>query len=78
MAESTQQLAGLRLLSSADAEAAARFLSRLPEGDLTFLKEPLDEDTVSRWLSDERTHRWVPVGADGELQAMLGVSIGAL
>jgi L-amino acid N-acyltransferase YncA len=78
MAERTQQLAELRPLTSADAEATARFLKVLPEGDLTFLKEPADDDTVNRWLADERTHRWVAVGPDGELQAMLSIFPGAL
>jgi L-amino acid N-acyltransferase YncA len=78
MAERTQQLAELRPLTSADAEATARFLKFLPEGDLTFLKEPADDDTVNRWLADDRTRRLVAVGPDGELQAMLSIFPGAL
>jgi ribosomal protein S18 acetylase RimI-like enzyme len=78
MAERTQQLAELRPLATVDAEATARFLKVLPEGDLTFLKEPAHDDTVTRWLADERTRRWVAVGPDGELQAMLSIFPGAL
>jgi L-amino acid N-acyltransferase YncA len=78
MAERTQQLAELRPLTTVDAAATTRFLNLLPEGDLTFLKEPADDDTVNRWLSDDRAHRWVAVGPDGELQAMLSVFPGAL
>ena len=78
MAERTQQLTDLRPLGLEDAAATARFLLVLPEGDLTFLKEPADDDTVTRWLADARTRRWVAVGPDGELQAMLSISPGAL
>jgi ribosomal protein S18 acetylase RimI-like enzyme len=78
MAQRTQQLAELRPLTTVDAEATARFLRFLPEGDLTFLKEPADDDTINRWLADDRAHRWVAVGPDGELQAMLSIFPGAL
>ncbi|GAC1387750.1 MAG: GNAT family N-acetyltransferase [Marmoricola sp.] len=78
MAERPQYLTDLRPLTSEDADATRRFLDVLPDGDLTFLKEPADDDTVSRWLADERTHRWVVVGDDGELQAMLSIFPGTL
>jgi ribosomal protein S18 acetylase RimI-like enzyme len=78
MAERTQQLTDLRPLTLADAPAVARFLQDLPEGDLTFLKEDVDTDTVARWCSDERVTRWLAVGADGEPQAMLSIVPGAL
>jgi L-amino acid N-acyltransferase YncA len=78
MAERTQQLADLRRLTASDAEATTRFLRNLPEGDLTFLKEPADDDTVKRWLADAHSYQWVVVGEDGELQAMLSVIPGAL
>jgi len=58
MAEHTQQLIELRRLTAEDAEPTTRFLQNLPEGDLTFLKEPADDDTVNRWIADDRTYQW--------------------
>jgi ribosomal protein S18 acetylase RimI-like enzyme len=78
MAERTQQLAELRRLTGADADATIRFLQNLPEGDLTFLKEPADDDTVTRWIADGRGYHWVAIGDDGELQAMVSIIPGAL
>ena len=78
MAERTQQLTELRRLTGEDAEPTTRFLQNLPEGDLTFLKEPADDDTVNRWIADDRTYQWIAVGEDGELQAMLSIFPGAL
>ena len=78
MAEHTQQLIELRRLTAEDAEPTTRFLQNLPEGDLTFLKEPADDDTVNRWIADDRTYQWIAVGEDGELQAMLSIFPGAL
>jgi ribosomal protein S18 acetylase RimI-like enzyme len=78
MAEQPQQLTDLRKLTQDDAELAARFLQILPEGDLTFLKEDVDDETVSRWSADERTTRWIAIGEDGEPQAMVSITIGAL
>jgi ribosomal protein S18 acetylase RimI-like enzyme len=78
MAERTQQLTDLRPLTLDDVEAAARFLQDLPEGDLTFLKEDVETDTVARWCEDERVKRWLAVGEDGEPQGMLSIVPGAL
>jgi ribosomal protein S18 acetylase RimI-like enzyme len=78
MAEQPQQLTDLHRLTPDDADVATRFLEILPEGDLTFLKEEVDAETVSRWSADERTTRWIVVGEDGEAQAMLSITIGAL
>ena len=77
MAERTQHLTGLRRLSPEDAPIVARFVQSLPEGDLTFLKEDVDEDTVTRWCADERAPRWLVVDDDGEPQAMLSITPGA-
>lgn len=41
------------------APAAAAFLASMPEGDRTFFKEPIDEDTPQRWASDTRAVRWL-------------------
>lgn len=78
MAERPQQLTDLRPLTLADADAVARFLQILPESDLTFLKEAVDNETVDRWCRDEHAHRWLVVGDDGEPQAMLSIVPGAL
>jgi ribosomal protein S18 acetylase RimI-like enzyme len=78
MAERPQQLTDLRPLTPRDADAVARFLQVLPEGDLTFLKEDVDTETVARWCRDERAHRWLVIGDDGEPQAMLSIVPGAL
>ena len=77
MAERTQQLNDLRHLTAADADLATRFLQDLPEGDLTFIKEDVDAETVARWAADERVSRWVVLG-EGEVQAMLSIVPGAL
>jgi ribosomal protein S18 acetylase RimI-like enzyme len=78
MAERSQQLTDLRPLTAADAGTVARFLQDLPEGDLTFLKEDVETDTVARWCADERVPRWIVVGEDGAPQAMLSIVPGAL
>jgi ribosomal protein S18 acetylase RimI-like enzyme len=78
MAEQAQQLTDLRPIARDDAAAVVRFLHDLPEGDLTFLKEDVDPDTVTRWCDEERTLRWLAVGADGEIQAMLTIVPGVL
>jgi ribosomal protein S18 acetylase RimI-like enzyme len=78
MAQRTQQLTDIRPLGGDDTDALSRFLSLMPEGDLTFLKEPIDGDTVSGWLADQRALRWVALGEDGEIQAMLSIVPGAL
>jgi ribosomal protein S18 acetylase RimI-like enzyme len=77
MAERTQQLTDLRRLTADDADLAKRFLQDLPEGDLTFFKEDVDDETVGRWAADERVARWLVVG-EGEVQAMLSIVPGAL
>src|SRR4051812_35897280 len=77
MAERTQQLTDLRRLTADDVELATRFLQDLPEGDLTFFKDDVDEAAVTRWATDERSGRWLVVG-DGEAQAMLTLIPGAL
>lgn len=78
MAERTQQLTEIRRLTAEDAERATRFLDGLPEGDLTFFKEDVDTETVSRWCADERSKRWMVVGEDGSPQAMLAIVSGVL
>jgi ribosomal protein S18 acetylase RimI-like enzyme len=78
MAERPQQLTDLRPLTPDDVELVARFLQDLPDGDLTFFKEDVDQQTVARWCQDERAPRWLAVGEDGEAQAMLTIVPGAL
>jgi ribosomal protein S18 acetylase RimI-like enzyme len=78
MAERSQQLTDLRPLTADDAGTVARFLQDLPEGDLTFLKEDVDTETVRRWCEDEKIPRWIAVGPDGVPQAMLTIVPGAL
>lgn len=47
------------------APLAASFLASMPDGDRTFFKEPIDDDTPRRWGADERTVRWL-AWIDGE------------
>lgn len=78
MAEPAQQLTDLRRITPQDVDVVTRFLQDLPEGDLTFFKEPVDTETVAQWCADERVPRWIVVGPDGAPQAMLGIVPGAL
>lgn len=78
MAEHTQQLTDLHPLQGGHAEAVSRFLEHLPDGDLTFLKEAIDDDTVARWMVDTRARRWVAIGEQGEVQGILTLVPGAL
>jgi ribosomal protein S18 acetylase RimI-like enzyme len=54
----------IRPLDGDDAAALEEFLRRIPEGDRTFFKEPVDDPgVVSGWTND-RAGRWVAI--DGE------------
>jgi ribosomal protein S18 acetylase RimI-like enzyme len=51
----------IRPLEHRDRAALEEFLQRIPEGDRTFFKEPVDEDAViSTWLEDGDA-RWLAV-----------------
>ena len=51
----------IRPLEHRDRGALEEFLQRIPEGDRTFFKEPVDEEAViSTWLEDGDA-RWLPV-----------------
>jgi ribosomal protein S18 acetylase RimI-like enzyme len=79
MAERSQQLTDLRRLTPDDTELVAGFLRALPEGDRTFLKEDdADSELAARWCADQRATRWIVVGEDGEPQALLSITPGAL
>lgn len=78
MAEHAQQLTDLQLLQDGHADAVSRFLALLPDGDLTFLKEAIDDATVAHWMVDAHARRWVAVGDDGDVQAILTLVPGAL
>jgi ribosomal protein S18 acetylase RimI-like enzyme len=78
MAERSQQLIDLREIGPDDALTVARFIQSLPEGDRTFLKEDIDDDTVQRWCNDPRVKHWIAVGEDGAIQAMVSITPGAL
>jgi RimJ/RimL family protein N-acetyltransferase len=78
MVERTKQLTDLRRLTPEDRDVVAEFVASLPEGDRTFLKENVDSETVDRWCSDERAARWIAFGEDGEPQAMLSITPGAM
>jgi hypothetical protein len=78
MAERSQQLIDLREIGPDDALTVARFIQSLPEGDRTFLKEDIDDETVQRWCNDPRVKHWIAVGDDGAIQAMVSITPGAL
>lgn len=78
MVERSQQLTDLREIGQDDGQSVARFVQSLPEGDRTFLKEDIDDETVQRWCTDQRVKRWIVVGDDGAIQAMLSLTPGAL
>jgi ribosomal protein S18 acetylase RimI-like enzyme len=79
MAQSAPHVSDIRQLGPDDVALVSRFIAELPEGDLTFFKEVVDEAVIARWCTtDERELRWLVVGEDGEPQAMLGIFPGAL
>jgi ribosomal protein S18 acetylase RimI-like enzyme len=78
MVEPTQQLTDLQRLDERHAQPVSQFLGRLPDGDLTFLKEAIDDATVGRWIVDTHARRWVATGQAGEVQALLTLVPGTL
>ena len=61
----------------ADAEAAQAFFRRIPEGEVTFIKEDvLDPETVSGWSRDERGRRFLAFDEDGEVVGYVAVIPG--
>lgn len=54
--------------------ALRAFLGRLPEGDVTFIKEDvLDEHVVAGWLRESTARRWVELADDGTVVGMVSV-----
>jgi ribosomal protein S18 acetylase RimI-like enzyme len=78
MAQPTQHVSDIRQLSPDDLPIVTRFFENLPEEDLTFFKEVVDDTVLARWCNAERDLRWLVVGEDGEPQAMLGIFPGKL
>ena len=57
----------IEVLSATNVDAVVSFFGRLPDGDLTFFKEPVQgETTVRGWLDDERGTRLL-ASSDGEI-----------
>lgn len=65
----------LERLCDEDFDRVLAFLERLPEGDRTFIKDPVGPDSVQRWLREEHNYRWV-LTEDGEMAAMLSIMPG--
>jgi RimJ/RimL family protein N-acetyltransferase len=78
MAEPAQHPSDVRRLTPEDATAVTRFTDALPESERTFLKEEFDAATIERWCTDERVPRWVALGEDREVQALLSLTPGVL
>ena len=55
----------IRPLERRDRDALAAFLRRIPEGDRTFFKEPVDDETVVDAWADDPLGRWVAFDGEG-------------
>jgi len=53
-------------------EPLQRFFAKLPEGDLTFIKEDVDPDSVASWPRD-RGRRWLALDDDGGVIGIVAV-----
>ena len=62
-------------LDATHAQALRAFLDRLPEGDLTFIKEDVRNPAIAEAWATERgpARRWVAVEEDGSVQAVAAV-----
>lgn len=66
----------LELITEANAPAAARFLTSMPEADRTFFMEAVDDETPQRWGRDPVARRWL-ASTDGRTPiAYLGIVPG--
>ena len=63
----------IRELDGADLGALAAFFARLPDGDVTFIKEDLDAASLRRWVEPGRPgRRWVEVDS-GEVAGFAAI-----
>lgn len=76
MAERPQQLTEIRPVTVEDGALLEQFVADLPEGDRTFLKEDISADVIA--ADPERVGRWVVIGDDGAVRALLSLVPGTL
>jgi ribosomal protein S18 acetylase RimI-like enzyme len=57
----------IRALQSRDRAPLEQFLARIPEGDRTFFKEPVDDPAIVAAWAEDSAGRWLAVGQDGVL-----------
>jgi ribosomal protein S18 acetylase RimI-like enzyme len=70
-------LSEIRLLEPGDTAAVLAFFDRIPEGDQTFFKEPVDgAATVAAWLADDRSRRLIGLDDTGEVIGYVAVIPG--
>lgn len=65
----------IRRITADDADGVLGFMSDLPEGDQTFVKEPATPERVRKWSTDEHTLRY-GMFEDRVLKAMFSITPG--
>ncbi len=53
-------------------EGLRRFFDELPEGDLTFIKEEVDRDSIASWVQG-RGRRWVALDSDAGVAGIVAL-----
>jgi ribosomal protein S18 acetylase RimI-like enzyme len=67
----------IRRIGTDDIPALTEFIHALPEGDRTFFKEEVSDDTVKRWCNDRTgSRRWV-LEDDGVIEGILAIIPGS-
>ncbi len=70
-------LSEIRPIAEADTDAVVAFFDRIPAGDRTFFKEPVEgAATVKAWLADDRSQRLIGLDGDGTVIGYVAVIPG--
>ena len=67
----------IRRMGAGDISALTNFIHALPDGDRTFFKEQVSDDTVARWCDEQNgSRRWV-LDDDGAIKGILAIIPGS-
>ena len=70
-------LSEIRPLAAGDTDAVVAFFDRIPAGDQTFFKEPVEgAATVKAWLADDRSQRLIGIDGNGDVLGYVAVIPG--